>query len=178
MDGLDFAWYYRWEWLELVMKTKPGYFLSYKQTNSPKDRQSSPARKHITSINNSFLDSFLSSCSGPTKRPCCKSTYVRGGPGLALVCSLDGGSGSESPKIPGWLMLLVFLWHSYPIQSRQYLTLFFHKSPEAPTTVSLLVSASVWVTWCTESLRGLGMLDSSLQAMRLSLLVSGLGTCS
>ena len=48
----------------------------------------------------------------------------------------------ESPKGPGKLTLMVFLWNSYPLQGLQSFPLFFHKSPQAPSTVWLWVSMS------------------------------------
>lgn len=41
--------------------------------------------------------------------------YIFGGClGQACVCYLLSGSISESPKGPGYLILLIFLWRSYP----------------------------------------------------------------
>jgi hypothetical protein len=42
--------------------------------------------------------------------------HVCGGLGLACLCSLVGDSDSESPKGPGYMTLLIFLWSSYPLQ--------------------------------------------------------------
>ena len=57
------------------------------------------------------------SCSGPTRRPSCtSSTYMQGGLGPALVCSLVGGSVSDSPKDLGQLILMVFLQSFYPFR--------------------------------------------------------------
>ena len=39
-----------------------------------------------------------------------------GGLGPARVCSLVGGSDSGSPKGPGQLTLLIFLWSSHPLR--------------------------------------------------------------
>ena len=70
--------------------------------------------EHFPHTGKSFQDSSLPSCSGPTWRPSCTSaTYEWRGLGSAHVCFLVGGSVSESPKGPGWLTLLAFLWSSH-----------------------------------------------------------------
>lgn len=55
----------------------------------------------ILCIGNNFWGSSCPSCSGPTRRSGCTSvTYVWGSLGPACVCSLIGGSESESPCLP------------------------------------------------------------------------------
>ena len=54
-------------------------------------------------------------------------------------------SGSESPKDPGLLTLLAFLWNSYPLWCLQSFLLFFHKSPKASSIVWLSMSESAAV---------------------------------
>jgi hypothetical protein len=71
------------------------------------------------------------------------------------------------------LTLLIFLWHFYPLQGLQ--SLFFHKSPQAPSTIWLWVSAFVWVTCCLDPLRG--QHAPLCKHIRLSLLVLGIGVC-
>jgi hypothetical protein len=78
---------------------------------------------------------------------------VQGGLVPARVCFLVDSSDSESPKVLGELTVLVFLWSSYPLQGPHYF-LFFCNSPQAPSTVWLWVSVSVWVSCWVESLRG------------------------
>ena len=71
------------------------------------------------------------------------------GLGPARVCSLVGGSDSKSPKGPGQLTLLFFLWSSYSFWGLQFFLLFFNKSPQAPSIacyacLHLSESASGW----------------------------------
>jgi hypothetical protein len=73
------------------------------------------------------------------------------------------------------MILLVFLGSPYALQGLQSFLLFFHKSPQAPSTVWLCVSASVWVSQWVEPLR-----EQHAPVCKhniLSLIVSGIGAC-
>jgi hypothetical protein len=94
-----------------------------------------------------------SSCLGPTWKPSCQfAMNEQGGIGSARVCSSVGGSVSERQKGPGQLILLVFLWSSYFPRGHN-ISSYSSLSPQAPSTVWLLVSASVWVSCWVDPLR-------------------------
>jgi hypothetical protein len=104
--------------------------------------------KHLLKYvaNNLYLQPLPSSCLGPTWRPSCISaTYVQGGLGPARVCSLVGGLDFQSPKGLGLIdpigLPVKFLSPSDP----QSFPLYFHKSPQTPSWVSVSVWVSCWV---------------------------------
>ena len=99
--------------------------------------------EHIPCTGNSFWDCHCSSCSGPAWRPSCTSIkYVQGGLGPAMVCFLIGGSVSKSLKSSSQLILLVWMWSSYPLQDPQSFLLLFHDGSQVPHTVWLYLSES------------------------------------
>ena len=109
-----------WPTLELQVSSRLG-------PSSPTEaRQGSPARRTYPCTGNSFWDSPHSNCSGSTK------TKLH----ICLMCverpkSLVGGSDFQSPKGPGYLTLLVFLWSSYHLLGLQTFLL-FHMSLQTP----------------------------------------------
>jgi len=110
--------------------------------------------EHIPLRSKSFWDSPCSSFLGLTWRPSCTSAkYVQGSLGPAYIWSLVGGSVSEYPKVQvGWLCWFPgkFLSSSGPVILLQ----FFNMSPQAPSTVWVWVSVSVWISCWVLSRRG------------------------
>jgi hypothetical protein len=70
---------------------------------------------------------------------------------------------------------LVDSWYSYLLQGLQSFLLLFHKSPQAPLTVWLWMSVSVWVSCWVEPLRG--QHATVCNNKRVSLIVLGTGAC-
>ena len=69
----------------------------------------------------------------------------------------------------------VFLWSSYSFWGLQSFLLFFHKSPQPPSTVWLWVCVSVWVSCWVEPLWG--QHAPVCKHNRVSLVVLGIGAC-
>ena len=98
--------------------------------------------------------------------------HVRGVQRLAHACSLVGVTVFKSRKGPGYFTLLVFLWSSYPLWGLQSLFLFFHKSPQAPSTdaCGFLQLSEAAAGWNLSE-------DSHARLMFSRITVSGIGAC-
>jgi hypothetical protein len=96
--------------------------------------------------------------------------------GSAHLFSLVNGSVSETSKDPDWFTLLVFLVEFLP--GPQSFPELSHKSPQAPPTVWLWISASFWVNCLVELLRGQLCLSFVFKHNTVLLTVSGIAACS
>ncbi|EAA22718.1 hypothetical protein [Plasmodium yoelii yoelii] len=78
---------------------------------------------------------------GPSDIPTTMTLQVSERLGSSSTTEARKGSPAkyESPKGPGYLTLLFFLWNSYLLPGQQSFHLFFHKNPQA-----LTITASVW----------------------------------
>ena len=67
--------------------------------------------------------------------------------GPSNVCSLVGGSVSDSPKGSGQLNLLVFLWSSYPFGTLHFSPKFSVRVPKLHPLFGFLYPSELGVAW-------------------------------
>ena len=70
------------------------------------------------------------------------------------VLSFDCVSVSERPKGPGYLLCWSFCGVLIQFKDSPSSLFFFHKSLQAPSTLWLWVSSTVWLTFCVKPLTG------------------------
>ena len=103
--------------------------------------------EHIPCSGNSFWDSHWSSCSGPTWRPSCTFATLCAVKPRSSLCVFFGWwfklRASQGSRLVDFVGLPVDLLSPLGLPS---FLLFFHKSPQSPSTAWLRVSVSAWAS--------------------------------